>query len=82
MSSDINMVWRAYRARQWAREAVEALATVDVGEAGSHSPAHRIMHGRGLRNRAVVDIVSFQEGSVIDLMSTVTVRITGSDEEE
>ncbi|KAE8810888.1 Omega-6 fatty acid desaturase, endoplasmic reticulum isozyme 2 [Hordeum vulgare] len=37
---------------------------------------------RGRRNRVVVNIVSSQEGSVIDLTSTGTVRVTVSDEEE
>nr|ACC63518.1 unknown protein [Hordeum vulgare subsp. vulgare] len=48
----------------------------------SHSPAPRIMHGCGRRDRIVVDIISFQEGSIIELTSTGTVRVTGSDEEE
>ncbi|KAE8805437.1 Peptidyl-prolyl cis-trans isomerase CYP40 [Hordeum vulgare] len=72
----------ACRARQRAWEAAKALAAVDVGDMGSHSLAPRIMHGCGHHNCAVVNIVSSQEGSVIDLTSTSTVRVMGSDEEE
>ncbi|KAE8792519.1 ATP-dependent DNA helicase Q4 [Hordeum vulgare] len=38
-SSDDVMAWRARGARQQARDVVKALATVDVGDAESHSPA-------------------------------------------
>ncbi|KAE8794112.1 putative methyltransferase PMT17 [Hordeum vulgare] len=81
-SSDANIARHACCARQRAREAAEALTTVDVGEAESHSPAPRIMHGCGRRNRFVVGIASSLKGSAIDLMSTGTVRVMGSDEEE
>ncbi|KAE8774929.1 Peptidyl-prolyl cis-trans isomerase CYP40 [Hordeum vulgare] len=72
----------ARRARQQAQEAAETQAMVEVGEVESHSPTPSIMQGCGRRNRVVVDIVSFQEGSVIDLTSTGTVRVTESDEEK
>ncbi|KAE8771259.1 methyltransferase pmt17 [Hordeum vulgare] len=81
-SSDANMVWCACRASQRAREATEALMAVDIGEVELHSREPRIMHGCGRRNRIVVDILSSVEGSVIDLTSTGTVRVTASDEEE
>ncbi|KAE8774247.1 hypothetical protein D1007_53414 [Hordeum vulgare] len=71
---------RARRARQ--REAAKALTAVDVGERESHSPMFRIMHGCERCNRLVVDVGSSQEGFVIDLTSTGTVRVTSSDEEE
>ncbi|KAE8803977.1 Peptidyl-prolyl cis-trans isomerase CYP40 [Hordeum vulgare] len=81
-TSDDVMARRARRARQRARDAAEALATVDVGEAESHSPAPHRVHHCGRRNRVVVDIGSSQKVSIIDLTSTGTVLITGSDEEE
>ncbi|KAE8800893.1 Peptidyl-prolyl cis-trans isomerase CYP40 [Hordeum vulgare] len=71
----------ARRAKQRLREAMNALEVVDVGEAESHSPTPRRMHGCSHHNRVVVDIGSSHEGSVIDLTSTDAVR-TGSDEEE
>jgi hypothetical protein len=77
------MARRARRARERAREAAAALAAVDVGEAESHSPAPRMVHQSGRRNRVVVDVAgSSQDGSIIDLTSTGTVRVPGSDEEE
>ena len=80
---DKAMARRARRVRHRAREAAAALAAVDVGEAESHSPAPRMAHQSGRRNRIVVDIgVSSPDGSVIDLTSTGTVRVPGSDEEE
>ncbi|KAE8768751.1 Alpha-glucosidase yihQ [Hordeum vulgare] len=81
-SSDDTMVQRACHARQRAREAAEALPTVDVGEGEPHSPTTIRVHGCGHRNRVVVNVFSFQGGSVIDLMSTGTVRVTGSDVKE
>ncbi|KAE8804394.1 Alpha-glucosidase yihQ [Hordeum vulgare] len=65
-SSDTNMARRARRVRQRTHEAAAALAAVDVGEAESHSVASRIMRRHGRCNRVVVDIDSFQEGSVND----------------
>jgi hypothetical protein len=60
-----------------------ALAAVDVGEAESHSPAPRMVHPWRRRNRVVVDVAgSSQDESIIDLTSTGTVRVPGSDEEE
>ncbi|KAE8775034.1 Peptidyl-prolyl cis-trans isomerase CYP40 [Hordeum vulgare] len=73
---------RARRARQRARGAVVALAVTDVREAESHSLAPRRVQHCGRRNIVVVDVGSFQERSVIDLMSTSTVLITGSNEED
>ncbi|KAE8809009.1 putative methyltransferase PMT17 [Hordeum vulgare] len=81
-SLDANMARCARRATQQRREAAEALAAVDVGEVESHSLAPRTIHGCEHRNRVMVDIVSSQKGSVIDLTSIGTVRVTGSDEEE
>ncbi|KAE8785761.1 Peptidyl-prolyl cis-trans isomerase CYP40 [Hordeum vulgare] len=76
------MARRAHRARQRAWDVAEALAATDVGDAESHSPAPRMLHECGRRNRVMVDVGSSQEGSVCDLTSTGTVRVTGSDEEE
>ncbi|KAE8782348.1 Peptidyl-prolyl cis-trans isomerase CYP40 [Hordeum vulgare] len=56
--------------------------TVDVGEAESHSPVLRMVNHCGHRNRVVVDVGSFQEGSVISLTCTGTVWVTGSNGEE
>ncbi|KAE8804652.1 Alpha-glucosidase yihQ [Hordeum vulgare] len=67
----------ARRARQRAQD-----AAVDVRETESHSPSPHRMHQCGRRNRVMVDVGSSQEGSVIDLMSTVTVQVTGSVDEE
>ena len=77
------MARRARRAKQQAWEAAAALAVVDVGEAESHSPAPRMVHQSGRRNRIVVDVTgSSQDGSITDLTFTGTVWVTGSDEEE
>jgi hypothetical protein len=55
----------------------------DVGEAESHSPAPRMAHQSGRRNRIVVNVGgSSPDGSIIDLTSTGTVRVPSSDEEE
>ncbi|KAE8820882.1 Peptidyl-prolyl cis-trans isomerase CYP40 [Hordeum vulgare] len=80
-TSDIVMARRARRARQRSRDAAEALAATDVGEAESHSPTPRRVQHYARRNHVAMDIGSFQEGFVIDLTSTGTVRDTGSDEE-
>ena len=40
------------------------------------------MHGSGRRNRVMVDIISSQEVSAIDLTFTGIVRVTGSNEED
>ncbi|KAE8806568.1 ATP-dependent DNA helicase Q4 [Hordeum vulgare] len=80
-SSNANMTRHARRARQRALEASKALTAVDVGEVESNSPVSGIMHECGRSNHVVVNIVSSQKGSVIDLTSTDTVRVTCSDEE-
>lgn len=55
-----------------------ALATTDVGEA-----APRMTHPSERRNHIVVDVGgSSSDGSIIDLTSTGTVRISVSGEEE
>ena len=60
-----------------------ALAAVDVGMTESHSPVPRTVPQSGRRTRVVVDIIgSSQDGSIIDLTSTGTVKVPGSDEEE
>ena len=77
------MARRARRARHRARESAAALAALDVREADSHSPAPHMAHQSGHRNRIVVDVGgSSPDGSVIDLTSTGTVQVSGSDEEE
>ncbi|KAE8798652.1 50S ribosomal protein L19, chloroplastic [Hordeum vulgare] len=48
----------------------------------SREMAPRIMQRCGGCNRVMVDIIFSQGGSVIDLMSTGTFRVTGSEEEE
>ncbi|KAE8804369.1 hypothetical protein D1007_19387 [Hordeum vulgare] len=87
---------RAIRARQQTQEtqeAVDSLTTVDVGDTGalttvyvgeteSHSPAHHMMNYCGRRNRVLVNVGFFQEGSVIAFTPTSTVRVMSSDEEE
>ena len=74
---------RARRARHRERVAAAALATVDVGEAKPHSPATHMVHQSGRSNRLVVDVAgSSHDGSIIDLTSTGTVRVLGSDEKE
>ena len=80
-SSDANMV-RARRARQPAREAAAVLAVVDIGDAESHSSASRMRHKSERRNCVVVHVVcSAQHRSIIDLTSTGTVRVPGTDKE-
>ncbi|KAE8788970.1 hypothetical protein D1007_36830 [Hordeum vulgare] len=78
--TDANMARRARRASQRAREANEALAAVDVAEAEYLAP--HMLHGSGHHNRIVVDVISSHEGSIIDLTSIGTVRVTSSDEDE
>ncbi|KAE8795600.1 Peptidyl-prolyl cis-trans isomerase CYP40 [Hordeum vulgare] len=72
----------ARRTRQRSRDAAEALVAADVGGTESHSPTPRRVHQCAPRNRVVVDVGSFEERFVTDLMSTDTVWVTGSDEEE
>ncbi|KAE8770569.1 Peptidyl-prolyl cis-trans isomerase CYP40 [Hordeum vulgare] len=76
------MARHARWARQRARDAAEALTAADVGEAESHSPVPRMLHGCGRCNRVVVDVSPCQEGSVVDLTLTGTIRVTRSNEEE
>uniref|UniRef100_R7WG76 rRNA-processing protein FYV7 n=1 Tax=Aegilops tauschii TaxID=37682 RepID=R7WG76_AEGTA len=59
-----------------------ALATTDVGKAKSHSLASCMVHDHPRRrNRIVVDVTdSSHEVSIIDLMSTDTVKVPDSDE--
>lgn len=77
------MARHARRARHRAWEAAAALVAAGVGEADSHSPAPRMAHQFGRRDRIVVDVGgSFPDGSIIDLTSTGIVRVPVSDEEE
>ncbi|KAE8774570.1 putative methyltransferase PMT17 [Hordeum vulgare] len=81
-TSDDVMARCAHRARKWSRDATEDLVAADVRETKSRSLAPRRVQHCGRRNRVVMDVGSSEEGSVIDLTSTGTVRVTGSDEEE
>ncbi|KAE8796845.1 Peptidyl-prolyl cis-trans isomerase CYP40 [Hordeum vulgare] len=81
VSSDANMARRARHGRQRAWKATEALAAMAVGETYSRSHVPCVMQGCGRNNCVVVDIISFQEGSVIDVTSIGTVQATSCDEE-
>ena len=56
---------------------------MDIDKAESHSRPPHMAHQSGCRNRIVVDVAgSSEDRSVIDLTSTGTFLVTGSNEEE
>ncbi|EMS59429.1 putative methyltransferase PMT17 [Triticum urartu] len=78
-------VWFALRRfrKERTREAAATLAAVDVGEAELHSLVPRMVHEFGRRNCVMLHVAgSSQDGSIIDLTSTGTIQVPGSDDEE